>query len=94
MPLLEELNPKQLWDPVGKANKVTIQSPRKRKVADSEHKVFVILPDPQIGFRNINGYLDPFHDEAAMQVALQIIDYLYHQDRVDGVINLGDFSTW
>jgi hypothetical protein len=40
---------------------------------------------------NNNAYYMPFHDEAAMDVALQITNWLYHNDRVDGVINLGDF---
>ena len=48
----------------------------------------VILPDPQIGFRrdSLTGELDPFHDERAMDVALQITAAL----RPDEIVNLGD----
>ncbi len=79
------------WDTVRNATPVIIKPPRKPKDNVSEHKVFAILPDPQIGYRNLDGRLDPFHDEKAMDVALQIVDWLYHNDRVDGVVNLGDF---
>jgi predicted phosphodiesterase len=51
-------------------------------------RVAVCLPDPQIGFRAYEtGALDPYHDHAAMTVALQIIETL----NPDKVINLGDF---
>lgn len=51
----------------------------------------VILPDPQFGFRNVNGVLDPFHDDRAMDVALQILASVSADTRVDVVVNLGDF---
>jgi predicted phosphodiesterase len=79
------------WDPVERAKPVVIKPPRQAKEKNTPHKVFAILPDPQIGFRNFDGYWDPFHDEKAMDVALQIVDWLYHNDRVDAVVNLGDF---
>lgn len=48
----------------------------------------VILPDAQIGYRRYeDGTLDPFHDESAMAVALQIIRHL----APDVIVNLGDF---
>jgi predicted phosphodiesterase len=83
--------PTTKWDPVQKSQPVIIKPPRQAKQVATEHKVYAILPDPQIGYRNLNGMLDPFHDEAAMSVALKMIDYLYHSDRVDAVVNLGDF---
>jgi hypothetical protein len=49
----------------------------------------VILPDPQIGYRRDledPGVLDPFHDEAAMAVALAIL----RDVQPDRVVNLGD----
>ena len=49
-------------------------------------KVAVILPDPQIGYRQIDGKLEPFHDEAAMDVALQVTRYV----QPDKIINIGD----
>ena len=48
----------------------------------------VILPDPQIGWRHhADGTLEPFHDEAAIEVALQVARYV----RPDRITNLGDF---
>jgi hypothetical protein len=48
----------------------------------------VILPDPQIGFRHhADGTLEPFHDDAAIDVALQIARYV----RPHRITNLGDF---
>jgi hypothetical protein len=47
----------------------------------------VILPDPQIGYRMVEGgVLEPFHDEAAIAVALAITKSL----RPDKIVNLGD----
>ncbi len=55
---------------------------------DGQTRVHVILPDPQIGFRHhSDGTLEPFHDEAAMSVALEIIRFV----RPDHIVNLGDF---
>lgn len=56
------------------------------------YRLAVILPDPQIGYRKYeDGDLDPFHDEAAMDVALQITAYLNKRYGVDMIVNLGDF---
>jgi len=56
--------------------------------------VTVILPDPQIGFRRLhNGEMISSHDEAAIDVALQITKDV----RPDRIINLGDtldFPEW
>lgn len=79
------------WTPIHRAKPVTItalKNPRPRK---GQYRVAVILPDPQIGFRDLKGRLDPFHDERAMDVALQITAWLEENERVDEVINLGDF---
>jgi len=90
--MLQDLKtPSPEWDTVRQSTPVIIKPPRAAKKPDTAHKVNVILPDPQIGYRNLEGVLDPFHDERAMSVALQITDYLYKTDRVDTVINLGDF---
>lgn len=52
------------------------------------HEIHVILPDPQIGFRHhSDGTLEPFHDEAAMDVALAITKFI----KPDHIVNLGDF---
>jgi predicted phosphodiesterase len=85
-----KLEPK--WDLVHQAQPVNITAPKPSKQPKTKHKVAVALPDPQIGFRHFfDRGLDPFHDETAMDVALQIISYLEETDRVDYVINLGDF---
>jgi len=76
---------------IDKATKVVINAPKKVRSVKGAYKVAVILPDPQIGYRDLSTGLDPFHDEKAMDVALQIIGYLEEHDRVDSVINLGDF---
>jgi len=52
-------------------------------------KVTVVLPDTQIGYRFFidDQTFDPFHDEAAMDVALQVVAEV----KPDRVIFLGDF---
>lgn len=58
-----------------------------RAIRDGE--VAVILPDPQIGYRfhQDTGEYDPFHDDKAIDVALQIV----REVKPDKVIWLGDF---
>jgi predicted phosphodiesterase len=91
--MLSKLNerPQPKWEPVTQAKPITITAPKPYKDLKSKHKVFVCFPDPQIGYRFIDDKWAAFHDEAAMDVAIQITSYLYDNDRVDGVINLGDF---
>lgn len=88
--MLESLNDKK-WEPVHAAQPVVLAAPKKVAPKKSKHTVHVALPDPQIGYRKLDGGLDPFHDESAMDIALQITDWLEENDRVDTVINLGDF---
>lgn len=89
--MLDNLNPTPAWQPIERATKVNITAPKPSKKVKSKHTVHVCLPDPQIGYRVLNGEKDPFHDEQAMSVALQIVNFLEETDRVDSVINLGDF---
>jgi hypothetical protein len=80
------------WQPVQQAAP-TVVAPKVRTASliSSDWKVAVALPDPQIGYRKYeDGTLDPFHDEAAMDVALQIVG-LDHGHPLAQVINLGDF---
>lgn len=64
------------------------KSGRKAAESGSGWRTCVVLPDTQIGYRRYeDGTLDPFHDEAAMDVALQIIRHT----RPDLVILLGDY---
>lgn len=89
--MLGSLKPEPKWDTIGQSKPVVINNPKPPMIRKTKHKVAVILPDPQIGYRLLDGKYDPFHDEAAMDVALQITNWLYHNDRVDYTINLGDF---
>lgn len=89
--MLGTLKPSPKWETVSQAKPTVITAPKPTKQLKSKHKVAVSLPDPQIGYRHIDGKWYPFHDEAAMDVALQIVHYLEETDRVDYVINLGDF---
>lgn len=75
------------WPVVQPANPVIIHSVRRVPVY-KRFKTAVILPDVQIGYwRDIQSeQLDPFHDEDAMDIALQIIDSV----DPDLIINLGD----
>ncbi len=88
--MLEQLNDAK-WDPIDRARPVVLAAPKKVEPKKSKHTVHVALPDPQIGYRALDGRLDPFHDESAMDLALQITAWLEENDRVDSVINLGDF---
>jgi predicted phosphodiesterase len=58
-------------------------------------KTAVILPDPQFGYRMSgdasNPVMDPFHDEAAIDVATQVLAAVSSDTRVDLVVNLGDY---
>jgi len=76
------------WDvvsvPVGVIKPFKVVN-RKR---DPNNKVCVILPDPQIGYRKFrDGRTDPFHDNAAISVAMQIVADL----KPDKIVWLGDY---
>lgn len=85
------MNVNPAWIPIHRAKPVRINAPKLVRTRKGAYKCAVILPDPQIGYRKFDNHLDPFHDEAAMDVALQIIGWLEEHERVDSVINLGDF---
>ena len=93
--MFNDLNITPEWNPVHVSRPAIVKSPKAPSKAKTTHRVSVILPDPQIGYREFNNgtvrELDPFHDESAMAVALQITSWLEENDRVDSVINLGDF---
>jgi hypothetical protein len=66
----------------------TVIKPVAIKENKTNVRVTVILPDPQIGFRRMHeGELIACHDEAAMDVALQIT----RAARPDHIVNIGDF---
>jgi predicted phosphodiesterase len=83
-----------LFDPVRSAHPTVIKpakTPRRVPALLKGWKTAVILPDPQIGFRSIDGELDPFHDDRAMDVATKILSAAVQDTHVDVVVNLGDF---
>jgi predicted phosphodiesterase len=81
-----------LWNPVQNARPTVVNPTISKPLKNNGWKTAVILPDPQIGFRLYDdGTLDPFHDQKAMNVALQIVNYEQEQNGVDQVVNLGDF---
>jgi predicted phosphodiesterase len=93
-----QINPKweegPAWPVIQQAAPTIIKAAPKSKSAplNTEWEVAVVLPDPQIGYRLYeDGTMDAFHDEAAMDVAIQIINYLEHEVGVQQVVNLGDF---
>jgi hypothetical protein len=81
------------WPVVQPAEPVVIQAPPRRKAATLLHtwRTAVCYGDNQIGFRIIDGTLDPFHDEAAMDVAVQVTAALHHDGGLDEVVNTGDY---
>ena len=88
--MLEQLNEPK-WQPVDRSQPVVLAAPKKATPKKSKHTVHIALPDPQIGYRDLGSRLDPFHDESAMDVALQITSFIEETDRLDTVVNLGDF---
>lgn len=76
------------WEPVHRPDAVSVSVPKRKKIASSGWKTAVVLPDPQIGFRRLqDGTLDPFHDLAALDVALQVVE----AERPDLIVWLGDY---
>ena len=76
------------WPVIQPAPKRTIKAINVNKI-DRKLKRAIIFPDPQIGYRRdiTTGELDPFQDEAAISVALQIGKSI----NPDLCINIGDF---
>ena len=83
------------WPVVQPAPPIVVKAPAKPKKTPAligGWKTAVVLPDPQIGYRKFDDAdLDPFHDEKAMDVAIQIINAEEHENGVSQVVNLGDF---
>lgn len=81
------------WPVVQPAKPIIVKSSIKPTTSRAT-EVVVIAPDPQIGFRRYeDGTLDPFHDEHAINVMLQIV----RDAKPNKIINLGDtcdFPEW
>lgn len=80
--------------PVVQPCKPSIVKTSVKPVTTRSEKLIVVAPDPQIGFRRYeDGKLDPFHDEKAINIMLQIV----RDSKPDSIINLGDtcdFPEW
>lgn len=74
------------WPVVQPAKPVTVRPTKACRKPTTGWYTAVILPDPQIGFRRFDDSFDPFQDEKAINVAMQIVRYL----RPDVIVNLGD----
>ena len=82
----EKFEPK--WEPIHRpiGDIHPVQSTTTKKKTGL--KTCVVLPDPQIGYRKfVDGQIDPFHDESALSIALQVIADL----KPDKVVCLGDY---
>lgn len=77
------------WPVVQQAAPTVVKPVTAARTSTDGWHTAVILPDTQIGYRKFldTGELDPFHDEAAMAVALKIVRHL----RPEVIVNLGDF---
>ena len=88
---LESADFEPRWPVVQQAQpvKITMTKAVAPRRAGRTHKVAVVLPDPQIGYRLYadTHELDPFHDERAIDVALQILADV----RPDLVVFLGHY---
>lgn len=70
--------------------------PIKKTPRVSAWKTAILVADTQIGFREVDGELDPFHDEQAIDVALQIIEAENPDQTVvmGDIIDLAQQSRW
>lgn len=83
-----------LFSPVRQAHPTVIKpakTPKRSPALLRGWKTAVILPDPQFGFRSLDEELDPFHDDRAIEVSLQILAAVASETLVDEIVNLGDF---
>ena len=64
--------------------------PDRRKPPKRDHKLIFVFSDAQIGYRNIDGELNPIHDEAAITAALKLAYHL----RPNVVVDCGDTTDF
>lgn len=85
--ILEPRSFEPKWTEITQVESLDLPAYKPEKMPKTSRKA-VILPDTQIGYRRFgDGTTDPFHDEGAIQVALQLIKDV----KPDEVIILGDF---
>lgn len=75
------------WQPVDRGPSFAVAAPEKNwsPILD-KWKTAILVADSQIGYRDIDGELDPFHDERAIDVMLQIAEI----ERPDQFVFMGD----
>jgi hypothetical protein len=78
--------------PYTQAEKLTITPSTITKPSKNDGwKLAALLPDTQIGYRVYeDGSVIEFHDEKAIDIAMQIVAYANEQFGVDIIVNLGD----
>lgn len=78
--------------PYQQAQKMTIKPANVSKPKKNDGwKLAALLPDTQIGYRVYeDGSVIEFHDEKAIDIAMQIVAYANEQFGVDTIVNLGD----
>jgi len=75
------------WPVIVPAAPVKVVVPKRKAPAlGGQWKTALILPDTQFGFRWVDNQLDPFHDEPALDVSIQIAE----AERPDLTIQVGD----
>jgi len=77
------------WPMIHQGPKIQLQKPRTKAARPKEWEVAVIVPDIQIGFyrKSLDSMeLEPIHDEAAITVALAVIEEM----KPDQVVMVGD----
>lgn len=86
------------WPVVQQAAPTIVKPPKRTRQTPAlvrQWKTTVCMGDTQFGFRlldPVNGELDPFHDEAAIDVALQITAAIDHDvGGLHALVHLGDF---
>lgn len=82
------------WPPIQQAKPTVIKPAeyKEKQATKNGFKLFVFVPDPQIGYRKYeDGTLDPFHDEAAIDVHFQLLAYMEKRYGVDEIVHLGDY---
>lgn len=79
------------WPVVDAARPVSVRVPKRTMgptLLKNGWRTALLIPDPQIGFRRMSdGSLDPFHDERALYIAMQIAE----AERPNVIAWTGDF---
>jgi predicted phosphodiesterase len=77
-----------LWPVIQPGQPVAVRAPRARSFSiGGQWQTAVLCADPQIGFRRFtDGTMDPFHDEAAIDVMLKIVEI----ERPQQTVVMGD----